>query len=208
MDEKISNYEKVFVKYKRLFLVIDHEDVARRLLLKIDDKHITIPYFGRTVKVFRETGDMFYEDGGEMDVEDKLLIMHHFYFSKPSAFLAGEMVPFREIHEAAHFEPAYEKETLLPSAEYFAGKPELFLQRAKELGGRIEKFGDASVTLSATPTIPLTYIFWDGDEEFPASMNILFDKNITQFIHAESVPAIAGAGAKLLMNLVKTNPTI
>ena len=30
-------------------------------------------------------------------------------------------------------------------------------------------------------------VFWDGDEEFPARITILYDKNVTDFIHPENV---------------------
>ena len=33
--------------------------------------------------------------------------------------------------------------------------------------------------------------FWDGDEEFPAQVNLLFDRNATDLIHVESVVTIA-----------------
>ncbi len=46
----------------------------------------------------------------------------------------------------------------------------------------------------AFPCIPLQFIFWDGDDEFPAQANILFDKNITDFTHEETVVLIAEEG--------------
>ena len=34
-------------------------------------------------------------------------------------------------------------------------------------------------------------MFWDGDDEFPAQANLLFDRSATDFIHIESVVTIA-----------------
>ena len=39
--------------------------------------------------------------------------------------------------------------------------------------------------------MPLTVLFWDGDEEFEAQANILFDADITDFIHEETVVCVA-----------------
>jgi hypothetical protein len=40
----------------------------------------------------------------------------------------------------------------------------------------------------------------DGDEEFSANANILFDKHIAQFIHPESVSVLANVGVSILMS--------
>ena len=50
------------------------------------------------------------------------------------------------------------------------------------VGLRGEKFTDC---------IPVKLMFWDGDDEFPAQANLLFDRSATDFIHIESVVTIA-----------------
>ena len=42
--------------------------------------------------------------------------------------------------------------------------------------------------------IPIRFLFWEGDEEFPAQANVLFDAGATDFIHGESVVTIASVG--------------
>ena len=39
--------------------------------------------------------------------------------------------------------------------------------------------------------MPLTMVFWDGDDEFPAQANILFEAEITDFLHEETVVLVA-----------------
>ena len=41
-------------------------------------------------------------------------------------------------------------------------------------------------------------VFWDGDDEFKAQANILFDADITDFLHEETVVCI---GADLVKRL-------
>ncbi|MBQ8184320.1 MAG: DUF3786 domain-containing protein [Lachnospiraceae bacterium] len=48
--------------------------------------------------------------------------------------------------------------------------------------------------------MPLTVVFWDGDEEFGAQANILFDGDITDFLHEETVVLLA---ADLVRHLVE-----
>ena len=110
------------------------------------------------------------------------------------------MVPLREIREAAVFERAYERSALEPLKKHFAGRPQELLKAGLELGGIREKYGDVSLTLHAFPKIRLTYIFWDGDEEFPPSANILFQDTIAQWTHPESVPTLAQIGTERLIH--------
>ena len=58
---------------------------------------------------------------------------------------------------------------LEPLKDAFQGKAGELIKAGIKIGGKEEGFGDASVTLQAFPTISLTYVFWDGDEEFPAA---------------------------------------
>ena len=86
-----------------------------------------------------------------------------------------------------------------PLKKYFAGRPGQLLEAGLKLGGVREKYGDVSVTLYAFPKISLTYIFWDKDEEFPPSANILFQDTIAQWTHPESVPTLAQIGTERLI---------
>ena len=45
----------------------------------------------------------------------------------------------------------------------------------------------------------IRFLFWDGDDEFPAQANILFDANVTEFLHEESVVMIGQDGAEKLI---------
>ena len=198
--EFVSNYEKVYEHYKQIFLQMDHQKAADKLALRIDKDFLYIPYFNQPIILERKTADFRIEnDVKEVQLNDKLLIMHHLHFYKDYASLSGSMVAFREIKGLSFFEAAYNKHTLEPLAKAFMGKPHEFISRVRAIGASIESFGDASFTINAFPKIPLTYIFWDGDDEMSAAATVLFDKNITWFIHMESVPVLASAGAHLLM---------
>ena len=51
--------------------------------------------------------------------------------------------------------------------------------------------GDAGYILPVFPFLKIAVLFWDGDEEFQAQANMLFDSNITDFMHEENVVGVA-----------------
>lgn len=53
-------------------------------------------------------------------------------------------------------------------------------------GGALEK-GDAAYELDLFPFLPVILCFWDSDDEFPASLQILVDKNILDYMHYETL---------------------
>ena len=57
---------------------------------------------------------------------------------------------------------------------------------------------DMGYELSAFQCIPVRFLFWEGDEEFPAQGNLLFDAGATDFIHGESIVTIASVGLSRL----------
>jgi hypothetical protein len=195
-----SNSERLYTHFQKLFLKLDHIKVAKKLHLKYDNDNLYISFFNIPFSVNRHTANVTNTlNGNNNCYRKKLLILHHLYFHKVDAENSGNMVAFRNLRECSVFEPAYQKMTLTPFVEYFNKKSYLLKKRAIDTGGQITTGADVSFIINAFPLIPLQFFFWDGDDEFPANANILFDKNIAQFIHPESIPVLADAGTKLLM---------
>jgi len=53
-----------------------------------------------------------------------------------------------------------------------------FLRAGKKLGGHEILYGDKGFALEVFPRVPLAYILWRGDEEFPTRIGVLFDSTI------------------------------
>ncbi|MDI7259797.1 MAG: DUF3786 domain-containing protein [Thermodesulfobacteriota bacterium] len=56
--------------------------------------------------------------------------------------------------------------------------PEAFLKAGRRLGGKEILYGNKGFALDVFPTIPLAYLLWEGNEEFPAKIRVLFDSTI------------------------------
>ena len=62
--------------------------------------------------------------------------------------------------------------------ERYGRNPEAFLRAGRELGGSEVLFGDKGFSLEVFPKVPMAYVLWKGDEEFPPRVNVLFDSTI------------------------------
>ena len=192
-----SNYQKLCVTWRERFLTWDHEGIYKNLNLQgCRPGFLDILYFGRPYRIDRGTGIItnLQDPEDEITFSTQMAIYHLFYYSKEKPRNSGEWIPFRQVKGAAPFESAFQKMVLEPFAQSFSGKKELLEERGRELGFVRINRGDVGFYAEAFPCIPLQFTFWDGDDEFPAQANILFDKKITDFTHEETVVLIAEEG--------------
>ena len=68
-----------------------------------------------------------------------------------------------------------------PIVKLFGSAPDEFEKRARELGGVPATYGDRGMKFFPFPEIPVTYVLWTEDNEFPASVNVMFDKSIERW---------------------------
>ena len=129
-----------------------------------------------------------------VSVNVRLDIYNLFWYSKETACFQNRWVPFRELRNAGPFAPAFEKNILKPLAATFEGKPDKLREAALALGAEILPQADVGFVLPCFSCIPIQFLFWDGDDEFPAQANILFDYSATDYIHVESTVTLATEG--------------
>jgi hypothetical protein len=60
----------------------------------------------------------------------------------------------------------------------FGKDPEAFFKTGRRLGGSEILYGDKGFVLEVFPKVPLAYILWKGDAEFPPKVSVLFDSTV------------------------------
>ncbi|MEJ2716223.1 MAG: DUF3786 domain-containing protein [Deltaproteobacteria bacterium] len=74
-----------------------------------------------------------------------------------------------------------------PIAKRFGHDPDAFATRGSELGGVPVGHGDKAVRFHPFPQIPVTYVLWRSDDEFPASVSVLFDASIGRWFALDMI---------------------
>lgn len=191
--KRADNYELTCEKWRNIFLEMDQEKLAERFGLESDGEALYITYYAQKYRIDRRNGMITLADRPEQKLAFNTLmsIYNLFYYAKPGAAVKGEFVPFRQVKRAAPFDPAFQRTVLKPLAKTFEGRMELLEKACTALHGSPVRQGDVGYVIKAFDCMPLTMVFWDGDEEFEAQANILFDADITDFIHEETVVCIA-----------------
>lgn len=68
---------------------------------------------------------------------------------------------------------------------------QVFKQACKNLQGTPLDFADAAYRFEITPSMPVAVLFWQGDEDFPSEVKMLFDKTIEQHLALDIIFALA-----------------
>lgn len=104
----------------------------------------------------------------------------------------GEEIAEKDLPGGAMFFRGPHALSLAPVAERYGSDPEAFLARGRELGAEPAPHGDAALRFKPFLKIPVTYVLWKADDEFPASVSVLFDRSITQWFEADMIFILIG----------------
>lgn len=163
-------------------------DNAGAHLLRNTEKQssIRMSCFNRTVTI-NIPGFFFSTAGtGDIGMREKILILH--YLCTADGFpLQERQVNFKQLRSAAPYFPLFEKRCIQPLVSLYLQDTGMLTERLQMLGGTSESFGDFSVRLNAFPRVPVVFLAWHGDDEFPARGDILFDAGIEHYLSGEDI---------------------
>ncbi len=171
---------------------------------KVDSQPIIIiEYLNRSYQITLPERQISLVDSGEdVPLKDKILILHYLTQAKGSP-LTNEMVSYKQLPEGASYFPTFYKRAIKPLVEHFGRQPQRLLDTAKEFGGHKADYGDVAVTLNAFRYVPLTFVLWRGDNEFPPEGSILFDATVSDYLSTEDINVLCERIAWSLVKLLK-----
>lgn len=74
-----------------------------------------------------------------------------------------------------------------PIVKLYGSDAEAFASRGQDLNAERIRHGDCGLRFYPFPEIPVTYVLWQEDEEFPASVSVLFDSSIGKWFELDMV---------------------
>lgn len=141
------------------------------------------------------------QPGGWKRVDDpflELMTLVYLLNVKQGA-LQGEMIGVQDLKDAHFFQGPHQLKTSSLIARY-GHDPDKFKLAGQGLGGSVLEMADAAVCLTPFPKIPVYYVLWAADEEFPANLSILFDKSIERHLSADAIWGIVAWVSDALVN--------
>lgn len=190
MAERVSNYDRHIAAARERFLQWDSGEIARRFQLKRDGEWLEIPFLHRPHRISAVTGEILLDDGSEADFNAYLSIFDAIC-REETGELSGQ---WRTINDLGIHHPGVgEGPFYAPYEAQFSGHTEALAEICRRMGGRPFPVGDVGFVLDVFPFFPVVFQFWEGDEEFPPQLRILWDRNTLSFVRYETAWYIATA---------------
>jgi hypothetical protein len=126
----------------------------------------------------------------EVPPKDRILLLHYLLQAKGTP-LANKTVAYKELPEGVVYFRTFHKRAIKPLIDHFGKDPDKLLKAAKELGGKKADYGDIAVTIKAFKNVPITFVLWKGDEEFPPDGSILFDATVSDYLSIEDINVLS-----------------
>jgi hypothetical protein len=193
-----SNYDLQVDMGRSIFLEYDQSLLIRKYSLQADESWIYLTYMNVPFRIERATGRIDEIAGGQwtecrnystvMTIYD--LLCYHKGNTAPALFhqwcTVGTFVVTGVTDTGTFTKKA---------AALFDRHPDKLKTACEKLGGIHEKRmagADITCRIPVTHFFPVLLQFWEGDEEFPPKLQLMWDRNAMCFLHFETTFYLQG----------------
>ena len=143
------------------------------------------------------------ETGPDLPLSDQALLLYYFATANGSP-LAQRWVSFSELPDGRFYNQAFKGYTGRELARTYGENLQALSLAARRLGAGLPggaPVGDRSFLFRPLPRVPLLLVFWQGDEEFPSSFQILFDASASHYLPTAVCAVLGSMLARRLISM-------
>lgn len=200
MAERTSNYDLQIADARERFLQWDAGEIANRFALRREGEWLMVSFLRRLYRISTATGEIFLAAEGKAADFNAYLSIFDALCRETPGVLSGQ---WRTINDLGIHHPGVGETALYaPYEARFAGRSTELGKALQALGARPFPVGDVAGIVEVFPFFPVVFQFWEGDEEFPSQLRILWDKNTLDFVRYETAWYIGAALLDRLQELM------
>lgn len=208
----ISNYEIMRNQMRGEFVKYNQERMINKFSLRYDEGYIYIVFLLREYRIDRKTGVVEWSEDRfstsiEADYNESMTIYDVLCYSKDDCSLSGNYCTVNMLKgtvKSGHVGSNMFQE----SANGFNGKLKELKTVCGILGEKLELTGDVAVKIYPFSFLPVIIQYWEADEEFPANLKFMFDENILDYMHFETIFFMMGHIVKRIQEMMETHFSI
>lgn len=186
---RVNNYLIQAQQARDRFLTYDQQKLIDKLKLKFDDCYLYTTMLCKQYRISRTTGDLQRQEGDTWvdgnSFGEVMTLMDLVCDSREDRFLSCRWKNMGDF--GLRFHRNLLEGAVDPWAEKFQADPEGFRRACQALQGTPLPNGDIAYAIELFDGLCMALQLWFGDEEFPASLRILWDENANMYIRYETM---------------------
>ena len=130
------------------------------------------------------------DSGQPAKISDRILVLHYLLCDLPIPG-TDELISFRQMDNGQFYLPTFLSRSVRPLAARIGNDLALLKRNLDRFDWEPVSMGDLGARIHAVGKVYVTLIYRLGDEEFPASADILFDAGIKRIFPTEDAAVLA-----------------
>ena len=140
-----------------------------------------------TMMISGVASDNDFETVHEANHNEAMTIYDVLCYSKDRCHLSHEFININSLSSVRTGNLSPNRGFFQNTADFFNGKTVALRNACISLSGKELEKGDVAFKLNLFPFLPIIIRFWEADDEFPASLQILADRNTLDYMHYETL---------------------
>ena len=197
-------YKANYDNYLRQIAGIDFSRTEAPLGIKTQGQKAVIPFFDEKY-IVSNTG-ISDEFGNPPDYMVSVILFKYLLLCPDTPIENKEWAALKDFHKLSQFTNlnVFTSDAERPIVKRFSCRIDELTEASKKLGGKpseLDASYDFSFEFCVLPRISILLLFNDGDDEFPATCSVLFQRQAENYLDPESLIMVGIAFARRLIKL-------
>jgi hypothetical protein len=160
---------------------------------------VVIDFFSEPYHIIFPRAEFYSPGKKAVSLVTRVLLLHYILRADGTP-LSKRWVGYQDIPGGLLYAGVFARRVTEPLRKRFGTAAKLFQKIGFALNGVPAGVGDASFILRVLPFILLQYVLWEGDNEFPPSVQLLFDASVDHYLTLEDIVVLGQMSAGRLIN--------
>ena len=188
------------VSFRRALEELAKKDIERQCqlagadykIIRAGEALISLLLMERVYQIHYPEGEVTCRDNSRpVSLMEKAILLRYLNNAREASD-EEKLVGFNQLPSGSFYNPAFSERVVKPFIDFFGEEPEKLKWAAKRLGGVEVPFGDVGMRVSFLPKVKISFIIWEGNDEFTPQGKILFNSHIASYLSTEGVVIASG----------------
>jgi hypothetical protein len=202
----INNKESAPLKYyAKIYAQLDPHEISSRCNIPYDEKtcRFSLRLMGENLFVRHPDFAIYYGDETQMENNPISILLIRYLIEGKIVLATDYNLTYRDIPNGQAYYTNFLGRCIKRLAGTCGSKLKHFSKVMDDIGAKRINMGDCAYRFEFLNNLFMTFILWEGDDEFPPSAQILFDNNFPLAFSAEDVAVVGDISIDYLSKRIK-----